>query len=229
MKLTILGKYGPYPQDGNTACSGYLVEEGNVKILVDCGSGVLGRLKSMINLKELSAIYLTHLHFDHTSDILPLRYLLDDLGIKVKIITHITNTEYCNILLNHPKFDIININDTSNIDIGHLKLSFCKLEHPVVNHGIIIEGKVKLGITGDTIYCENVLNMARNCDYLLADCSKPIGFKGPHMSADKAISIVEQTNVTLFATHATPNKNTDHLFEKYPNIIPVEELKTYQL
>ena len=43
MKLTILGKYGPYPQDSNSACSGYLVEHENVKILVDCGSGVIGK------------------------------------------------------------------------------------------------------------------------------------------------------------------------------------------
>ena len=109
MKLTILGKYGPYPEGKNTACSGYLVENEDTKILVDCGSGVLSRLQSTIDIRTLDAIYLTHLHFDHTSDLLPLRYLLDDLNLKLKVITHVTNSDYSNILLNHNKFNIINV------------------------------------------------------------------------------------------------------------------------
>lgn len=229
MKLTILGKYGPYPAGENTACSGYLVEEGNTKILIDCGPGVLARIQSLIDFKELNAIYLTHLHFDHTSDLLPLRYFLDDLNTTLNVITHVTDTPYSSILLNHPRFAIIDINENSKIDIGNLKLTFYKMEHPVINHGVLIKGISKsLGITGDTTYCENVIKLARESDFLLADCSKPIGFKGPHMSADKAFEILKQSNTTILATHSTPYKSTDSLFDITDRIIPVEELSSYE-
>ena len=38
MKLTVLGCYGPYPPAGG-ACSGYLLEEGGTRVLIDCGNG----------------------------------------------------------------------------------------------------------------------------------------------------------------------------------------------
>lgn len=228
MKLTILGKYGPYPQDSNSACSGYLVEHENVKILVDCGSGVLGRLQSLIDLRELSAVYLTHLHFDHTSDMLPLRYLLDDLNVKLDVYTHLTGSDYEKILLGHNRFTLHHIDGNSKINIGNLNLTFYKMDHPVINHGVLISGDVNLGITGDTRYCANVLELASKSDYLLADCSKPVGFNGPHMTAFHASEIAQNSQAIILATHVTPGKPTDDLFDG-KKIIPVEELKTYDL
>lgn len=229
MKLTVLGKYGPYPQGENTACSGYLIENRDTKILVDCGSGVLARLQSLIDLKELDAIYLTHLHFDHTSDMLPLRYYLDDLTLDINIYTHVTDTLYAKVLLTHPHFIVHHIDESSNIDIGSLNLTFYKMLHPVINHGVLIKGDKNLGVTGDTMYCENVIKLAKNSDYLLADCSKPIDFQGPHMGAEKAFEILKNSSATILATHVTPYKSTEHLFKENNRIVSVEELKTYEL
>ncbi|MCG8541098.1 MAG: MBL fold metallo-hydrolase, partial [Clostridia bacterium] len=65
MKITILGNSGPYPRAGG-ACSGYLLEEDDIKILIDCGNGVLSRLLGMIeSLEDIDAIILSHLHSDH--------------------------------------------------------------------------------------------------------------------------------------------------------------------
>jgi ribonuclease BN (tRNA processing enzyme) len=41
MRLTVLGK-SPSWQDVGGACSGYLIEDGDTAILVDCGNGVFG-------------------------------------------------------------------------------------------------------------------------------------------------------------------------------------------
>ena len=67
MQLTILGNSGPYPAPGG-ACSGYLLSQGDTHVLLDCGLGVLARLQEHISLGALSALVLTHLHFDHVSD-----------------------------------------------------------------------------------------------------------------------------------------------------------------
>ena len=76
MFLTVLGRHGPYPRAGG-ACSGYLIEDGATRVLVDCGSGVLSRLLGILRAEELDAIVLSHLHFDHCCDLFVMLYALD--------------------------------------------------------------------------------------------------------------------------------------------------------
>ena len=73
MKLTVLGCNGPYPAAGG-ACSGYLLEAENTRVLLDCGTGVLAALPARMAPEELDAVVLSHLHYDHMSDMLPLIY-----------------------------------------------------------------------------------------------------------------------------------------------------------
>src|SRR3989441_2282511 len=72
MKLTILGKWSPYPPAGG-ACPGYLVEADGVRILLDCGSGGVSSLHRFGTAFDLNAIVISHLHPDHVTDIYPLR------------------------------------------------------------------------------------------------------------------------------------------------------------
>ena len=44
MRLTVLGK-SPAWQDAGGACSGYLVEDGDTRVLLDCGNGVFAKLR----------------------------------------------------------------------------------------------------------------------------------------------------------------------------------------
>lgn len=77
MKLTCLGNQGPYPgKEG--ACSGYLLEEAGFRLLLDCGTGVLPALWRICAPWEVDGVFLSHLHFDHFGDLLPLGYALAD-------------------------------------------------------------------------------------------------------------------------------------------------------
>jgi len=76
VQLIVLGTDGPYP-GASKACSGYLLSYGNTKILLDCGSGVLARLQCHQDLNQLSAVVLSHLHYDHISDLYVLRFAVD--------------------------------------------------------------------------------------------------------------------------------------------------------
>ncbi len=73
MQLTVLGCYGPYPPAGG-ACSGYLLREEGYSLLLDCGNGVLSRLQEHLDFRNLDAVLLSHLHPDHYSDIMVMRY-----------------------------------------------------------------------------------------------------------------------------------------------------------
>ena len=75
MKLTVLGK-SPSWQDEGGACSGYLVSAGATSVLIDCGNGVLAKLRQQIDYLDLDAVVITHIHADHVLDLAPLAYAL---------------------------------------------------------------------------------------------------------------------------------------------------------
>ena len=64
MRLTVLGK-SPSWQDANGACSGYLLEQDGIAVLIDCGSGVFGRLQSYVEPGIVRAVIISHMHADH--------------------------------------------------------------------------------------------------------------------------------------------------------------------
>jgi ribonuclease BN (tRNA processing enzyme) len=75
MRLTVLGK-SPSWQDAGGACSGYLVEEDDTAVLIDCGNGVFSKLRERIDYVEVDAVVLSHLHADHFLDLVPFAYAL---------------------------------------------------------------------------------------------------------------------------------------------------------
>ncbi len=75
MELTILGGSAAAPNAGD-ASAGYLVTSGTTALLVDCGSGVVSKLRSWRDPRTLSGVIISHLHADHTLDLIALRYCL---------------------------------------------------------------------------------------------------------------------------------------------------------
>jgi ribonuclease BN (tRNA processing enzyme) len=72
MKLTVVGCSPAWPNPGG-AQSGYLLE-GPGRLLLDCGPGVLARLRSNNGTSgwpHLDAIAITHFHLDHWGDLVP--------------------------------------------------------------------------------------------------------------------------------------------------------------
>lgn len=75
MRVTVLGK-SPSWQDAGGACSGYLVEEDSTRLLLDCGNGVFGKLRAVVDYATVEAVVLSHLHADHFLDLVPFSYAL---------------------------------------------------------------------------------------------------------------------------------------------------------
>ena len=71
----MLGK-SPSWQDADGACSGYLIQDGETSLLLDCGNGVFGKLRRFLDYTELDGVLITHLHADHTLDLVPYSYAL---------------------------------------------------------------------------------------------------------------------------------------------------------
>jgi ribonuclease BN (tRNA processing enzyme) len=72
MKLTVVGCSPAWPNPGG-AQSGYLVESQGRRVLLDCGAGVLAKLREREDhgWPRVDAICLTHWHLDHWGDVVP--------------------------------------------------------------------------------------------------------------------------------------------------------------
>ena len=75
MQVIVLGK-SPSWQDAAGACSGYLVQQGDLKLLLDCGNGVFSKLRSAVDYRSIGEVLISHLHADHFLDLIPFSYAL---------------------------------------------------------------------------------------------------------------------------------------------------------
>jgi ribonuclease BN (tRNA processing enzyme) len=69
VKLTVVGCSPAWPNPGG-AQSGYLLE-GPGRLLLDCGPGVLARMRERESWPVVDAIAITHWHLDHWGDLVP--------------------------------------------------------------------------------------------------------------------------------------------------------------
>lgn len=75
MRVTVLGK-SPSWEDAGGACSGYLVQQDDFTLLLDCGSGVFSKLRPVRDYLSVDAVVITHMHADHFLDLVPFSYAL---------------------------------------------------------------------------------------------------------------------------------------------------------
>ncbi len=167
MKLTLLGVWGPFPAPGG-GCSSYLIEDGQTRILLECGSGALGRLRKMYpGALSLDAIVLSHMHADHTGEIDLFRYMLE-FGFGVTPLpVYAPETDR----LRYPVFAPTETHDGMTVRIGLLSLHFFEVRHAVKTMAVRITDTAghSLFYTADTRLFDGLKDAAKGADLLLAD------------------------------------------------------------
>ena len=210
MRLHMLGVNGPFPEsDGAT--SGYLLEAGDTLLLLDAGSGVLGRLTARTAPESLSAILLSHWHFDHTSDLLPLIYRLDAMGARLPVFAPIDESSALRrIVAACPNFELTDVGPGDCFSLGGAEIKVGEARHPVPGVGYrISHGGRVFGYTGDTNTLPSLSAFYRGCHLLLADGLFPEAAWGegkPHLSARLAAGLARDAGAErLILTHLNPN------------------------
>lgn len=219
MKLTVLGCNGPYPQkDG--ACSGYLVETESTRVLLDCGAGVLSKLGDSVDL--LDAIVLTHLHFDHMSDMLPLMYRAGKRAHRLRVFYPRQEGPLDEELSNG--FDACDITQLSQL--GDIRFAAVPVRHPVPAYAVRLtdaNGRV-LCYSGDTNTCEAVVRIAEKADLFLCDAcfsTEQWTANKPHLSARLAAEAAVQAGAKrLVLTHFTPGSDVALLQREAAAVCP---------
>lgn len=196
MKLTLIGIYGPYPAPGK-GCSSYLVEDGETKILLDCGSGSLSRYRALFpGDLDLNAIVLSHMHADHAGEIDLFRYMLEFGHGKTPLPVLAPELEN----LRSSVFAPVRTEDGTEVSIGSLSLRFFAVSHAVSTMGVRITGSDghSLFYTGDTGWFEGLCDAAKDADLLLADAclwdeSNPKALKN-HMTVRQIETLRKRAN-----------------------------------
>jgi ribonuclease BN (tRNA processing enzyme) len=218
MQLTILGCYGPYPPAGG-ACSGYLLQEEGCSILLDCGNGVLSRLQQFLKFEDLDAVFLSHLHADHMSDIMIMRYGLElayNQGRRSEPLPLYAPAEPASEFERLPYKNAYALNplkDGQKMRIGPFSLEFGEGVHAVPSMAMRIQSSIgSVVYSGDTEYNRGLEKLASGADlllceanYLKADLENGLP---NHLSSAQAAQIAASAGVKrLVLTHHYPGRD----------------------
>ena len=218
MQLTTLGCWAPYPQPSG-ACSGYLLQEGDRSLLIDIGNGVLSRLLQHLEIKELDAILLSHLHPDHLMDIYSLRHAIEAAnreGRMNRIIPLYLPTgpvEDFNRIKGFTKaFDLQIIDELPaprQVNVAGFTVTFTPGKHNLTAYSISVTGSKRFVYSGDTAYNQDLIKLAGGADLFLCEASgldKDTEYlKENHLTARQAGELAKAADVKrLMITHFYP-------------------------
>lgn len=221
MRITVLGNNGPYPGPGS-ACSGYLLEGVGTKILIDCGSGVLSNLQKFIGIDEIDGVILTHLHYDHMSDMLVLKYAIEvgkSRGLPLKALdvwAPPEPAEVFSMLGSGEAFNMQPITKELKIMKGDLEITFGRMKHPVMCYGVAVsDGKRKFVFSGDTSWDPESAKFFNGADVLMLDAGLLAREKtegAAHLTAEECGLAAKQANVCrLLLTHLWPRHDVNEI------------------
>lgn len=244
MKITVLGNNGPFPGAGG-ACSGYLLEDGENKLLLDCGNGVLSNLQKIVGFSGLDAIILSHLHSDHISDMMVLRYAVQ-IRMKRGLMDRLIDVyapaeppeEYARLDIDDA-FNLKPITPELVLSFGKLRITFTEVRHPVKSFAIKAEDGEKCFVySGDTSWNENIIGFSKGCDLLMLDAGLLSRDKTnnnvPHLTAKECGIIAKEAGVKqLLLTHFWPEYDKRDLLreatENFSSVKTTEMMKSYEI
>ena len=224
MELTTVGNWSPYPRAGE-ACSGYILQQGNTIILLDCGHGVFANLSNYIDPLQLNAVFISHFHPDHCADLQALRHFMRGAFIKKERIRPLTvflpddqqgDLGYWQQI---KELDIIIIQDNnSSYQLPGLELSFHRMQHSILTYGIKAwTEQNSFFYTADTSLDESLIGISQGVDLLLAETTfrsfeQDLAAKTGHMTTSDAVYWAQQAGVgRLLATHFWPGFDQSEL------------------
>jgi ribonuclease BN (tRNA processing enzyme)/UTP-glucose-1-phosphate uridylyltransferase len=207
-----VGRFGP----------GYALRIYDGYLLFDPSAGTVSRaVQYGIDLRNISHVFFTHLHPDHTGDLVPILFALKNTDIDSEISLQFVGPygfkDYYNELKKvygqwievHPqKAQILEISK-NHIGDKEWSIQWEKLTHTEnsIGYRVTHKGTGKVwAYSGDTDYCEGILSLVHNADVAVLECSFPDQFKeAGHLTPSLAGQIAREGNIRhLVLSHFYP-------------------------
>jgi ribonuclease BN (tRNA processing enzyme) len=195
-----------------------------VRVLLDCGNGVVSNLARIEDPTALDAIFVTHNHPDHYADIYvlqaALRYAPDGPRAPIPLYTPPGLPERMKLLLSErggrafdEAFVAMPIVAGEVIEIGELRITPFEVVHTAPTFALRAEyGGTSLLYTADTAPGPHAVTAASHVDLLLAEATLPEEFAGqaPHMTASEAGALARDAGARALAlVHVWPTNDRD--------------------
>jgi|TARA_B100000315_G_C14583423_1_gene591686 ribonuclease BN (tRNA processing enzyme) len=221
VKLTVLGSgvLIPFPKRGN---SGYFLQTEKHCILIDGGSGTLRRMVDFgIDYKTIDTICYSHLHPDHTLDLVPLLFAYrHDPGLVKPKPLHIVapvgfESYYDRLMELYGEWVLsdwieISIQEISRgeVVLDDLLLRCGHTEH--TDHSVTYRFERERGgsvfYSGDSDFSDELIDSAKGVDIMILECSFPDSLKRKgHLTPSECGRIATEAGCKrLVLTHLYP-------------------------
>jgi ribonuclease BN (tRNA processing enzyme) len=199
VRITVLGK-SPSWQDADGACSGYLVEEEGLALLLDCGNGVFSKLRRFRDYTTVDAVVISHMHADHFLDLIPFAYALTyaprqqpvpvdrwpgtDSPARPALHVPVGGREtlrrvvgaWGNEDLVEKAFDLREYDSSRTLDLGPLRARFHVVPHYLTTHAVELasaNGGGRFTFGADCRPCDQLPQFAQGTDLFMVEATLP--------------------------------------------------------
>ena len=224
MELIILGSGTSIPLNDRASPSLTVIIDGN-PILFDMGPGSLRQLtKAGLDYEKIEQIFITHFHPDHTADLIHFLFasrtpsvlkrrkpfvVTGPRGLKELVISlQETYHNWLTLPSDIMKIEEIETGGTSQKDCGGFIITTGPTNHTphsLAYHVETPDGKT-IVYSGDTGFCDEIVDLARGADLLVLESSFPDGHEVEgHLTPSQAGLIAGMADVKqLLLTHFYP-------------------------
>ncbi len=232
MKLSVLGSGTSVPSK-NRGNSGYVLETEKETILIDGGAGAIRKLPLLgLSIWDITKIFYSHLHIDHTQDLVPLLFAYKNGAEKlfsphkVEIYAHNDFANYFKSLQELYGHWIMSDNIktvftpvlNSFLHFDSFSVQTAQVSHTPQSIAYRFESKKgkSLLYSGDTDYCNELVSLSSNCSVMLVECSFPDELECPgHMTPEKASRLIEESQPErVILTHIYPENDDRSLIKR---------------
>lgn len=188
MRLTTIGTGTAAPHPSRVSAA-HLVESGDTRLLLDCGSGAVHRMAQLgVDWQRITHVAITHFHTDHIADLplLIMAWRWGQLPARSAPVTFYgpagTGALFERLAAVHgawmlaPGFPLTvrDLSPDEVIRLPGMDVTTSPVPHtPESVAYSISEGSTRLVYTGDTGESEALGDWSADCDLLLAECSLP--------------------------------------------------------
>lgn len=220
MELIVIGSGCGLPSPRRSS-PGIVVKVFDKNLLFDSGSGTLRELlKVGITYKDIDHIFYSHLHPDHTLDLVSILFAAKNPSDPRRKSLFITGPKGLKVFFDgllavygdwirarSYEVELEELWD-GQVECDDWKLSSRPLLHSSASIGFRMEFKdgKSLAYSGDTDYCKNMVELAKDVDLLILECSFPDQQKVEgHLTPSLAGRIARESNSRkLLLTHLYP-------------------------
>lgn len=222
--VTVLGSGTCVPSLERSSCS-VLIQTPETKLLFDSGPGTMRRLlKAGVTIFDISYIFYSHLHPDHTGEFVPFLFatkypnqskrclpLSIIAGKGFKHFYHQLRKVYGQ-WIELPE-NILTITELNNKKADFLQFDNFTVHSIPVEHApesiafrVTFKDKISIVYSGDTDYTKNLVTLAKDADLFICESAFPDALKVKgHLTPSLAGEIASQANVRkLVLTHFHP-------------------------